>query len=162
MPFACYLASTGHFSLFGAAVAGAVGCNLGSAAACLVGACGGRAAVLRWGSYVLLSRHELGRVDRFFARFGSAAVFIGRLPIVPTFISLPAGVARMPVARFEIYSLIGSSPWRLALAYLGFRLGKAWNTIAAVRTFFQRFDRLVVGLIATAFAWLLYRRWRSP
>ncbi|HZZ60292.1 MAG TPA: DedA family protein [Roseiarcus sp.] len=163
MPFAGYLASTGSFSLIGAAAAGAVGCNLGSTAAYLVGAYGGRAAALRWGSYVLLNRDELDRVDRFFARFGSASVFVVRLlPIVRTFISLPAGVAHVPIARFEIYTLVGSFPWRLALAYLGFRLGNAWHTNAEVRTFFQRFDWFVVGLIAGAFALFLYRRSRGP
>jgi membrane protein DedA with SNARE-associated domain len=162
MPFAGYLASTDRFTLLGAAVAGAVGCNLGSTAAYLVGAYGGRAAVLRWGGYVLLNRSELDRVDRFFERYGSASVFIARLlPIVRTFISLPAGVARMPLARFEIYTLVGSFPWCVALAYLGFRLGTAWNTNPAVGRFFQRFDWVVVGLILAAFAWLIYRRSRD-
>jgi membrane protein DedA with SNARE-associated domain len=161
MPFAGYLASAGQFSVIGAAVAGAVGCALGSTAAYFVGAHGGRAAVLRWGGYVLLDRKELDRVDRFFARFGSASVFIARLlPVVRTFISLPAGVARMPLARFEIYTLVGSFPWCLALAYLGFRLGKAWNTNPVVRSFFQRFDWVVVGLLAIAIAYYVYRRWR--
>ncbi len=162
MPFAGYLASTDRFTLSGAAVAGAVGCNLGSTAAYLVGAFGGRAAVLRWGGYVLLNRSELDGVDRFFDRYGSASVFIARLlPIVRTFISLPAGVARMPLARFEIYTLVGSFPWCVALAYLGFRLGKAWNTNPAVGRFFQRFDWVVVGLILAAFAWFIYRRLRD-
>ncbi len=93
MPFAGYLASTGRFSLIAAAFAGAIGCNLGSTAAYLAGAYGGRAAVLRWGPYVLLNLRELDRVDRFFARYGGASVFIARLlPIVRTFISLPAGI----------------------------------------------------------------------
>ncbi len=162
MPFAGYLASTDRFSLIGAAVAGAVGCNLGSAAAYLVGFYGGRALVLRWGAYVWLDRDELDRVDRFFARFGSASVFVARLlPIVRTFISLPAGVARMPFVRFQIYTLAGSFPWCLALAYLGFRLGKAWNTDPAVRSFFQRFDWAAVGLLTVGLAWFLYRRWRD-
>ena len=101
MPFAGYLASTGRFSVIFAGVAGALGCALGSTAAYFVGAYGGRPAVLRWGRYVLLDAEELDRVDRFFARFGSASVFVARLlPVVRTFISLPAGVARMPLARF--------------------------------------------------------------
>ncbi len=162
MPFAGYLASTGRFSLIGAALAGAVGCNLGSTAAYLVGAYGGRAAVLRWGAYVLLGRNELEGIDRFFARFGGASVFIARLlPIVRTFISLPAGISLMPFARFQIYTVVGSLPWCFALAYVGFWLGEAWNTNSTVRSFFHSFDWLVAGMLAAGFAFFLYRRWRA-
>ncbi len=146
MPFAGYLASTGRFSLIGAAIAGAVGCSLGSTAAYLAGGYGGRAAALRWGAYVLMDRRELDRVDQFFARYGSASVFIARLlPIVRTFISLPAGISHMPFARFQIYTFVGSCPWCFALAYLGFRLGKAWNANPTVQRLFQRFDWAVAG-----------------
>lgn len=162
MPFAGYLASTGRFSLIGAAVAGAIGCSLGSTAGYLAGAYGGRAAVVRWGSYVLLNRRELDRVDRFFAHYGGASVFIGRLlPVVRTFISLPAGITHMPFVRFQIYTFVGSCPWCFALAYLGYRLGKAWNANPAVQSFFQRFDWLVVGLLAAGFAYYVYSRWRA-
>jgi membrane protein DedA with SNARE-associated domain len=162
MPFAGYLASTGRFSLIGAAFAGAIGCNVGSTAAYLVGAYGGRAAVLRWGGYVLLNRRELERVDNYFARYGGASVFIARLlPIVRTFISLPAGITHMPFVRFQIYTFVGSCPWCFALAYLGYRLGKAWNTNPAMQRFFQRFDWVVVGLLAAGFAYYIYNRWRA-
>ena len=162
MPFAGYLASTGRFSLIGAAIAGAIGCNLGSTAAYLAGAYGGRAVVLRWGGYVLLNCRELELVDRFFARYGGASVFIARLlPIVRTFISLPAGITHMPFVRFQLYTFVGSCPWCFALAYLGFRLGKAWNTNPAVQSFFHRFDWIVVGLLAAGFAYYIYARWRA-
>ena len=162
MPFAGYLASTGRFSLIGAAIAGTIGCNLGSTAAYLAGARGGRAAVLRWGAYVLLDRRELDRVDSFFARFGGASVFIARLlPIVRTFISLPAGMTHMPFVRFQVYTFVGSFPWCFALAYLGYRLGKAWNTNPAVQSFFQRFDWVVIGLLAAGFVYYICLRWRA-
>ena len=162
MPFAGYLASTGRFSLIGAAFAGAVGCSLGSTAAYLAGAHGGRAAIVRWGAYVLLDRRDLDRVDAFFARYGGASVFIGRLlPIVRTFISLPAGVARMSFVRFQIYTFVGSFPWCFALAYLGYRLGKAWNTNPAVQSFFHTFDWIVVALLVAGFAFFIFRRWRA-
>ena len=162
MPFAGYLASTGRFSVVGAAIAGAIGCNLGSTAAYLAGAYGGRAAVLRWGGYVLLNRRELDRVDRFFARYGGASVFIARLlPIVRTFISLPAGITHMPFVRFQIYTFVGSCPWCFALAYLGFRLGKAWNTNPSVQSFFHRFDWAVAGFLAAGLGYYVYLRWRA-
>src|SRR3954454_7792675 len=97
MPFAGYLASTGRFSLIEAATAGALGCNLGSTLAYEVGRFGGRRLVERWGAYVLLDRRDLDLADRFFARWGRLAVFVARLlPVIRTFISLPAGIARMP------------------------------------------------------------------
>jgi membrane protein DedA with SNARE-associated domain len=162
MPFAGYLASTGRFNLVAVAFAGAIGCNLGSTAAYLAGAYGGRPAVLRWGRYLLLNRRELERVDNFFGRYGGASVFIARLlPIARTFISLPAGITHMPFVRFEIYTFVGSSPWCFALAYLGYRLGKAWNTNPVVQSFFQRFDWVVVGLLAAGFAYYIYARWRA-
>ena len=100
MPFSGYLVSTGRFSLIAVATAGAVGCNVGSTAAYLVGAHGGRAAVLRWGEYVLFNASELDRLDHYFTRYGGVTVLIGRLlPVVRTFISLPAGIARMPFIR---------------------------------------------------------------
>ncbi len=162
MPFAGYLASTGRFSLVGAAFAGAVGCSLGSTAAYLAGAYGGRAAILRWGAYVLLDRRDLDRVDAFFARYGGASVFIGRLlPIVRTFISLPAGVSRMSFVRFQTYTFVGSFPWCFALAYLGYRLGTAWNTNPSVQSFFHSFDWIVVALLVAGFAFFIFRRWRA-
>jgi membrane protein DedA with SNARE-associated domain len=162
MPFAGYLASTGRFTLIGAAIAGAVGCNLGSTAAYFAGEYGGRTALLRWGAYFLMDRRALYQVERFFTRFGGGSVFIGRLlPIVRTFISLPAGMARMPFMRFQIYTFLGSAPWCLALAYLGFRLGKAWDSDPAMRSFFQRFDWVVAGLLVASFAYYLFRRWRD-
>lgn len=162
MPFAGYLASTGRFNLVAAAFAGAVGCSLGSTIAYLVGAYAGRAAILRWGRYVLLNPSELDRTDRFFARYGGASVFIARLlPIARTFISLPAGITHMPFARFQLYTFVGSFPWCIALAYLGYRLGEAWNTNPAVQSFFQRFDWVVAGLLAAGFAYYIYSRWRA-
>src|SRR5215831_5241004 len=129
MPFAGYLVSTGRFNLFLVATAGAVGCNIGSSIAYAVGYYGGRPLVEKWGSYILVSRRDLELVDRFFARFGSITVFICRLlPVVRTFIALPAGIARMPQLKFQLYTFIGSWPWCFALAWIGYRLGQAWES----------------------------------
>jgi membrane protein DedA with SNARE-associated domain len=96
MPFSGYLASTGRFDLLLAATAGAVGCNLGSTVAYAIGRYGGRPLVERWGSYILISRRDLDDADRFFARYGGIAVLAGRLlPVIRTFIALPAGIARL-------------------------------------------------------------------
>ena len=134
MPFAGYLVSTGRFSLYAAATAGAIGCNLGSALAYEVGARGGRRLVERWGAWVLLDRNEIDRMDYYFTRFGGITVLICRLlPVVRTFIALPAGIARMPRLRFHIYTFVGSWPWCFGLAYVGLQLGKRWDTDPRLR-----------------------------
>ncbi len=163
MPFSGYLVSTGRFNLWLVATAGALGCNAGSTAAYMIGARGGRKAVLRWGHYVLFSASELQRLDRFFQRYGGAAVFIGRLlPVVRTFISLPAGLARMRFLRFQIYTFAGSWPWCFALAYLGLVLGNEWNSNPTMQAFFHRFDWAVVAFFVIGVAFYSYRRWRAP
>src|SRR5579883_2493832 len=122
MPFSGYLVSTGHFNLWLVALAGALGCNVGSVLAYYVGAKGGRPAIERYGRYILLSHHDLEWADRFFERWGSAAVFLARLlPVVRTFIAFPAGVSRMNQAKFHLYTFLGSFPWCLGLAYVGMR-----------------------------------------
>ena len=129
MPFAGYLVSTGRFNLQLVAIAGAVGCLLGSYVAYYVGASGGRWFLLRYGRWVLIAPHEIEIADRFFDRWGPHAVFFSRmLPVVRTFIAFPAGVARMRLLPFTIYTLAGSYPWCLALAYLGDEAGRATGT----------------------------------
>ena len=162
MPFAGYLVSTGQFSLIGAATAGALGCNVGSTVAYYVAANGGRAAIERWGAYVLIRPVEIKRAERFFARYGAATVFVGRLlPVVRTFIAFPAGLARMPMLRFQVYSFLGSWPWCFALAYIGFVLGARWNSDAAFRQFFHDFDAVVVAICLIGLAWFVWSRWRE-
>ena len=162
MPFAGYLASTGRFSLALAATAGALGCNAGSTLAYAVGARGGRPLVERWGHYILLSTADLDRAERFFHRFGGPAVLIGRLlPVVRTFIALPAGIARMPQVPFQIYTFVGSWPWCYALAYVGFLLGERWDSDPRLRAAMHRFDLAIVGLLALGLGWIVWRHMRS-
>jgi membrane protein DedA with SNARE-associated domain len=162
MPFAGYLVSVGRFSLIGAATAGAIGCNIGSTITYLVAAHGGRVAFERWGAYVLVRREELDRAERFFARYGAVTVFVGRLlPVVRTFISFPAGLARMPMLKFQLYSFIGSWPWCFALAYAGFVLGSRWDSDPTFRRLFHEFDAVIVALLAAGLAWFIYARWRE-
>jgi membrane protein DedA with SNARE-associated domain len=162
MPFAGYLVSTGRFTLIGAATAGALGCNVGSTLAYYVAASGGRKAFERWGSYVLLSHAELDHAERFFARYGSITVFVGRLlPVIRTFIAFPAGLARMPMLKFQIYTFLGSWPWCFALAYVGYRLGARWNSDPELRRLFHESDAVIVLVLIAGFAWLVWARWRE-
>jgi membrane protein DedA with SNARE-associated domain len=160
MPFSGYLVYTGRFHLFWVATAGAIGCNVGSVIAYEIGYFGGRPLVEKYGSYILLSRRELGWADRFFQRYGSSAVFIARLlPVVRTFIALPAGVARMPRLRFHVYTFLGSWPWCLMLAYVGMKLGEKWETDPRLKTWFHRFDVVIVAVIAVGVAWFVWSHW---
>ncbi|MBV9609577.1 MAG: DedA family protein, partial [Acidobacteria bacterium] len=160
MPFSGYLVYTGRFSLLAVATAGAIGCNLGSVIAYEIGYFGGRPLVERYGSYILLSRRELDWAERFFARRGSAAVFIARLlPVVRTFIALPAGVARMPRGRFHAYTFLGSWPWCLMLAYVGLKLGEKWETDPRLKTWFHRFDAMIVVVILAGIVWFVWSHW---
>ena len=161
MPFAGYLASTGRFSLVLAATAGAVGCNIGSTLAYAVGARGGRGLVEKWGHYILLDQGDLDRADQFFRRFGGPAVLVARLlPVVRTFIALPAGIARMPMLPFQLYTFIGSWPWCYGLAYIGYLLGEHWETDPRLRAVMHQFDFAIVGLLAVGLAWFVWRHVR--
>jgi membrane protein DedA with SNARE-associated domain len=162
MPFAGYLVSTGRFTLIGVATAGALGCNLGSTVAYYVAATGGRKAFERWGSYILVGHAEIDHAERFFARYGSITVFVGRLlPVIRTFIAFPAGLARMPMLKFQIYTFLGSWPWCFALAYIGLVLGRRWDSDPTFRRLFHEFDIVVVGLVLAGAVWFVWSRWRA-
>jgi membrane protein DedA with SNARE-associated domain len=162
MPFAGYLVSVGRFSLIGAATAGALGCNIGSTIAYLVAAHGGRTALERWGKYVLIRHEELDRAEHFFARYGAVTVFVGRLlPVIRTFISFPAGLARMPMLKFQLYSFVGSWPWCFVLAYTGMMLGARWDSDPAFRRLFHEFDAVILVVLLAGLAWFVWSRWRE-
>ncbi len=157
MPFSGYLVSQGRFSLWGVSLAGALGCTLGSAVAYAAGAYGGRPFILKYGRYFLISSHELDRADRWFARYGMAATLISRLlPVIRTFISLPAGIARVPVIPFLAYAFLGSLPWSWALAYVGMLLGAHWDRVGGV---LHSLDVVIVLAVAAGVAWFLWRHW---
>jgi membrane protein DedA with SNARE-associated domain len=162
MPFAGYLVHTGQLKLLLVATAGAIGCNLGSIPAYWLGAWGGRPAVERFGRYILLSRHDLDRTEHFFQKFGGITVLIARLlPVVRTFIALPAGIARMPQLRFHIYTFIGSWPWCYALAYVGMKLGDKWETDPRFKEIFHRFHLAVELVLVAGIIWFLYTHWKN-
>jgi membrane protein DedA with SNARE-associated domain len=162
MPFAGYLVSVGKFSLLGAATMGALGCNIGSTVAYFVAAKGGRKAIERWGAYVLIRPTDLARTERFFARYGAVTVFVGRLlPVVRTFIAFPAGLARMPIMKFQMYTFLGSWPWCFALAYIGFMLGQRWHSNPTFRRLFHEFDAVIIVAVLAGLAWFVWSHWRE-
>lgn len=157
MPFSGYLVFAGRFGLIGTAVAGAAGCVVGSIAAYYAGVYGGRPFLMRYGRYVLITEKELDTADRFFARYGDAAIFISRLlPVVRTFISLPAGISKMNFPKFVLYTFVGSFAWCLGLSWIGMKLGENWNTLGR---YFHRFDAVIGAFIAMGVAWFLWRHW---
>ncbi len=159
MPFAGYLVVQGRFTLQGAALAGAVGCVVGSVPAYYLGMYGGRPLIEKWGKYVLVSRHDLDLADRLFARFGPWVVFAARLlPVIRTFIAFPAGVSRMNMPRFLAYTFAGSYPWCLGLAWVGMKLGERWNDDPRLSAWFHRFDAVIgIALVLAAAAFVRHK-----
>jgi len=160
MPLAGFLAFQHRFNLWGAALAGAIGCVLGSLVAYGIGARGGRPLVLRYGRYALISPRDADRADAFFARYGAPAIFLTRLmPIVRTFISLPAGIARMHLGTFVVYTFLGSLPWCLALAFAGYVLGVHWPDVGGT---LHRYDLLIAVALVVLLALFVYRHVQRP
>lgn len=159
MPFSGYLVSRGVLDLWLVSLAGAVGCVLGSVVAYYAGALGGRPLVERYGKYVLISGHDLDLADRFFERWGQIAVLVGRLlPVVRTFIAFPAGVARMRMVPFLVYTFVGSFVWSLGLAWIGVVLGENWGTL---KVYFHRFDFAIAVLVVVGAVWWVWRHLRE-
>jgi len=159
MPFAGYLVYEGTMKLIWVATAGAIGCNLGSLVAYEIGCYGGRPLVERYGRWILLTRRELDWADRFFLRWGQTAVFIARLlPVIRTFIALPAGIACMPRGKFHIYTFLGSWPWCFMLAWLGMKLGENWRSLAK---YFHRFDAAIGVILLAGVIWFLWSHWQN-
>ena len=129
-----------------------------SSAVTFIGIYGGRSLVYKYGRYVLISRRDLALADRWFARHGGITVFIGRLlPIIRTFIALPAGISRMPLLPFVIYTFLGSLIWCYCLAWIGLKLGENWHTLGE---YFHRFDIAIAMLLLIGVAWYLRRHWK--
>lgn len=143
---------------------GALGNTLGSVVAYYAGAWGGRPLVLKWGRYMLISHHDLDLADRFFYRWGPWAIFFARLmPVVRTFVSVPAGVARMPIGQFTVFTFAGSFPWSTGLAAGGYILGENWEDL---REWMRPADIPIAIVIVVLVAWYVYRHvktaWEVP
>lgn len=157
LPFSGYLVYLGRFNLFLVAAAGVVGCNVGSAIAYWIGAKGGRPLVMRYGKWVLMSQHDLDRMSWFFSRYGSVAILLGRmLPVVQTFVAFPAGIARMGRLRFHAYTTVGSFIWYSCLAWIGMKLGQAWDTDPRLKEVFHRFHLAVELALLAAIIWFIW------
>ena len=142
-----------------AGLCGAVGNDIGSVIAYWVGAWGGRPFLHRYGKYVLVSHHDIEVADRWFDRYGDQIVFLSRLlPAVRTFISFPAGIARMKMGKFLLYSFLGSFPWSVGLAYGGYLLGQNWERIREVM---RPFDIPILVIFLALVAFFIWRRIRS-
>jgi len=155
MPFSGYLVFTGDMTLWAVALAGAVGCVLGSLVAYWIGSYGGRPLVEKYGKYVLISHHDLAIAEKWFSKHGEITIFVGRLlPVVRTFIAFPAGVARMNLSRFNFYTFVGSFIWCYALGWIGMKLGENWDTLGV---YFHRFDALIGLVLVAGGAWYVWR-----
>jgi len=155
MPFSGFLVSEGRFSLHGIALAGAIGSVLGSWVTYWIGYYGGRPLIRKYGRYVLITEHDLELVDRFFEKFGNLATFIGRmLPIIRTYISIPAGISRVKFWQFTLAAFVGSYVWSLFLGWIGVRLGENWESI---RAYFRQVDWIIVLIILVGLVWWIRR-----
>jgi len=155
MPFSGYLVFAGRFTLLGVSVAGALGCVVGSVLAYWAGILGGRPFLEKYGKYILLSHRDLDTAERWFDKYGDWAIFFSRLlPVIRTFISLPAGIARMNFPKFILYTFLGSLPWCFVLAYVGKVLGENWESI---RTYFRGADIVIIIVIIIGIVFFIYR-----
>ncbi|MDO7786709.1 DedA family protein [Desulforamulus aquiferis] len=153
LPFGGYLVYTGRLDFWGTVMAGTVGGTIGSIGSYYLGLRGGRPFIERYGPYVGITPRKLLVADRWFEKYGEATVFFTRLmPVIRTFISLPAGIARMNFKRFVIYTFLGSLPWSILLVYTGYALGQNWQ---AIKPWFHKMDILIgVALAAVLIYWL--------
>ncbi|BDG59267.1 DedA family protein [Caldinitratiruptor microaerophilus] len=159
LPFAGFLVARGRMGFWEAVTWATLGQLVGSWAAYVAGRYGGRPFLERYGRYVFLREHELAVAERWFARWGEVTAFFSRLlPGVRTFISLPAGIARMPLGRFTLYSALGVLPWTAALVWTGVKLGENWE---ALRAYFHYLDAVVVAAAFILLALAAVRRRRG-
>lgn len=148
-----------HLNVVLVALAGAAGNLVGAGIAYGVGRIGGRPLIERWGRYILLRSRDVDKAEAFFRRRGDLAVLVGRvLPVIRTFISLPAGIAEMPPARFAFFTLVGSLPWTFALALAGDAVASNWNH---VEKYFTAVTVVIAIIVVAAIVWWALKRLRQ-
>lgn len=156
LPLGGNMVNDGVLTLLQANVAAAVGSMFGSILAYAVGYWGGRPLILKYGHYFFVSEKHFYTAEKTFNKHGSATVFFGRLmPIIRTFISLPAGIAKMNFFKFIVYSLLGMLPWNFMLIYLGYKFGQQYETV--VRPIFKRFEYGFIAILAIVIAYAIYK-----
>lgn len=158
LPFTGYMVFHGDFQLWPATVAATLGNLFGGMVAYYVGVLGGRPFVQKYGRYFFINQKELAMTERLFAKHGEITVFIGRLlPVVRTFISLPAGIARMNPWKMALYTVLGALPWCLFLIVVGQKMGENWNSL---KPLFHRFDLLIGVVIVSGILFLIWKQRR--
>jgi membrane protein DedA with SNARE-associated domain len=158
MPFAGFLVFKGEMVLWMVAIAGALGCVVGSIPAYYLGMYGGRPLVEKYGKWVLISHKDLKWADHAFEKHGDIIIFIGRLlPAVRTFIAFPAGVARMHMGKFILYTFVGSLIWCYLLAFAGFKMGEHWESL---KVYFHEFHYIIAGAGLIFVIWYLKRHFK--
>jgi membrane protein DedA with SNARE-associated domain len=158
--FAGYLVYTGQLDFYWSVIAGVTGGLLGSIISYLIGYYGGPPFVARYGKYVLLSDDKIRFAQHWFDRYGLLAVLLARLlPVIRTFISLPAGFAKVNFAKFVIYTVIGSVPWTIALVYAGMLLGENWHII---HDWGHQASLLIAGGLLLFVGYMLLRKKKPP
>jgi membrane protein DedA with SNARE-associated domain len=163
LPFAGFLVGQGTnvepltgqpWNLALVTIAGTLGATVGAWVAYAIGAWGGRPLFERWGRYLGITSADLDRAEAFFERYGAPAAFFGRMvPVIRSLVSFAAGVARMPLGRFTLFTVLGSLPWTFALVFVGSQLGENWETIGATLKRFEYAVLAVLALIAVAWIW---------
>ncbi|HEY4474696.1 MAG TPA: DedA family protein [Candidatus Paceibacterota bacterium] len=154
IPFSGFLVASGKFSILGVVIVSTVANLVGSLILFLMGRSGGRWVLENYGKYIFIHKRDLDTADRWFVKHGNVAVFWGRmLPVIRTFISLPAGVAKMSLGRFSLLTFLGALPWNLFLALVGLKAGKNWNVL---HDYFRKADILIVGLIVVLVVWYVW------
>jgi membrane protein DedA with SNARE-associated domain len=155
MLFSGFMVASGMLNFWVVVAAGVLGNLTGSVLTYWVGASGGRSLLLKYGRYVLINAQHIEKADRWFYRYGDWTVFFTRnMPVIRTFISLPAGIARMNFAKFFIYTFIGCIPWNIALTFLGFKLGKNWHSI---EPYFRPVSYAMLAVLIAGAAWFFYQ-----
>jgi membrane protein DedA with SNARE-associated domain len=136
-------------------LAGTIGATLGALVAYGIGAWGGRPLIERWGRLLGITANDLDRMDAFFLRHGQAASFFGRmLPVIRSLVSFGAGVARMPLGPFVVFTFLGSLPWTMLLVFAGVQLGANWDEVGAVLKQFEYAILALLVVIAVAWVWV--------
>lgn len=155
MLFSGFMVASGMLNFWVVVAAGVLGNLTGSILTYWVGASGGRSLLLKYGRYILISAQHIEKADRWFYRYGDWTVFFTRnMPVIRTFISLPAGIARMNFAKFFIYTFIGCIPWNIALTFLGFKLGKNWHSI---EPYFRPVSYAILAVLIAGAVWFFYK-----
>lgn len=163
MPFSGFLVSLGKFNLYFVILTGAFANLAGSWLAYWLGFWVEdhilRDWIRKYGKYLLISEHEYNRSEKWFRKYGESIVFFSRvLPVIRTFISLPAGISKMNFWRFSYLTFFGSLIWSIFLTYIGFYLGKNWNSI---EVYYRRFEYIIIGLIVTAAVWFVFHKLKA-